>query len=211
MLKSAEAPQNANRIVRFQQLPGARTVKNLPAVQETGVQSLGWEDPWRREWQPILVLLPGESHEQRSLAGCSPWGLKESDTTERLTLPFSHFQQFHFWVKIPKNGKQVHLCLQQQYSQEPGRVHGWLCVVHPHSGAQRHHSATKDRHRASTFRRSQSNRIPWRQTESGRGQGLRGEGVCLKGTELQPHGAGALGADGGQGCTTTSSGHRGVT
>ena len=45
LLKSAEAPQNANRIVRFQQLPGARTVKNLPAVQETGVQSLGWEDP----------------------------------------------------------------------------------------------------------------------------------------------------------------------
>ena len=41
--------------------------------------------PWRRKWQPIQVLLPGESHGQRSLAGYSPWGHKESDTTERLS------------------------------------------------------------------------------------------------------------------------------
>ena len=41
--------------------------------------------PWRWKWQPTLVLLPGESHRQRSLAGYSPWGCKESDTTERLT------------------------------------------------------------------------------------------------------------------------------
>ena len=40
--------------------------------------------PWRRKWQPIPVFLPGESHGQRSLAGYSPQGLKESDTTERL-------------------------------------------------------------------------------------------------------------------------------
>ena len=38
--------------------------------------------PWRRVWQPTPVFLPGESRGQRSLAGCSPWGLKESDTTE---------------------------------------------------------------------------------------------------------------------------------
>ena len=37
---------------------------------------------WRREEQPTLVFLPGESHEQRSLVGFSPWGRKESDTTE---------------------------------------------------------------------------------------------------------------------------------
>ena len=41
--------------------------------------------PWRREWQPTPVFLPGEFHEQRSLAVYSPWGLKESDTTEWLT------------------------------------------------------------------------------------------------------------------------------
>ena len=38
--------------------------------------------PWRREWQPTPVFLPGESHGQRSLAGYSPWGHKELDTTE---------------------------------------------------------------------------------------------------------------------------------
>ena len=42
--------------------------------------------PWRRKWQPTPVFLPGESHAQRSLVGYSPWGHKESDTTERLTL-----------------------------------------------------------------------------------------------------------------------------
>ena len=43
----------------------------------------------RRQWQPTLVLLPGKSHEQRSLVGCSPWGPKESDMTERLQFHFS--------------------------------------------------------------------------------------------------------------------------
>ena len=42
-----------------------------------------------REWHPTPVLLPGESHGWRSLVGCSPWGLKESDTTERLHFHFS--------------------------------------------------------------------------------------------------------------------------
>ena len=37
---------------------------------------------WRRKWQPTPVFLPGESHGQRSLVGCSPWGHAESDTTE---------------------------------------------------------------------------------------------------------------------------------
>ena len=43
----------------------------------------------RRQWHPTPVLLPGKSHGRRSLVGCSPWGLKESDTTERLHLHFS--------------------------------------------------------------------------------------------------------------------------
>ena len=38
----------------------------------------------RRRWHPTPVLLPGKSHGQRSLVGCSPWGHEESDTTERL-------------------------------------------------------------------------------------------------------------------------------
>ena len=38
--------------------------------------------PWRRAWQPTSIFLPGEAHRQRSLVGYSPWGHKESDTTE---------------------------------------------------------------------------------------------------------------------------------
>ena len=37
---------------------------------------------WRRKWQPTPVFLPGESHGQTSLVGCSPWGRTELDTTE---------------------------------------------------------------------------------------------------------------------------------
>ena len=44
---------------------------------------------WRRKWQPNPVLLPGKSHGQRSLVGCSQWGRWESDTTEWLDFHFS--------------------------------------------------------------------------------------------------------------------------
>ena len=43
-------------------------------------------DPWRREWLPTPIFLPGEFHGQRSLAGYTPWGHRESDMTKRLTL-----------------------------------------------------------------------------------------------------------------------------
>ena len=42
----------------------------------------------RRQWHPIAVLLPGKSHGWRSLVGCSPWGLEESDKTEWLHFHF---------------------------------------------------------------------------------------------------------------------------
>ena len=42
--------------------------------------------PWRKEWLPTPIFLPGKSHGQRNLAGYSPWGNKELDTTERLSL-----------------------------------------------------------------------------------------------------------------------------
>ena len=71
----------------------AQMVKNLPAVQETWVQSLGQEDPWRRAWQPTPVFLPGKFHEQRSLVGYCPYGHKELDTIELLTLALSYLHQ----------------------------------------------------------------------------------------------------------------------
>ena len=54
----------------------------LPATQETWVWSLSQEDPLEEEWQSTPVFLPGKSHGQKSLAGCSPQGHTELDTTE---------------------------------------------------------------------------------------------------------------------------------
>ena len=68
----------------------AQMVKNLPAMWETQIRSLGWEDPWRRQWQPAPIFVPGEFHGQRSLAGYSPWVCKESDITRLVTLWFLH-------------------------------------------------------------------------------------------------------------------------
>ena len=63
----------------------AQTVKNLLAVQETRVQSLGQEDPWRRAWQPTPVFLAREFYGQRRLVGYSPWGYKKLNMSEQLT------------------------------------------------------------------------------------------------------------------------------
>ena len=55
-------------------------------MQNTSVQSLGWEDPLEKEMLHSPVFLPGKSRGQRSLVSYSPWGRKELDTTERPTL-----------------------------------------------------------------------------------------------------------------------------
>ena len=64
----------------------AQTVKNLPVMQKTKVQSLGQEDPLEKRMATHSSILPREFRGQRSLAGYSPWGHRESDTTEQLTL-----------------------------------------------------------------------------------------------------------------------------
>ena len=58
-------------------------------MQETWVQSVGQEDPLEKETVTHSSILPGESHGWRSLEGYSPWGRKESDTTERTKLQVS--------------------------------------------------------------------------------------------------------------------------
>ena len=67
----------------------AQLVKNPPAMWETWVQSLGWEDPWRREWLPTPVFGPREFH-----GLYSPWGCKELGTTEQLSLFSTKFYNF---------------------------------------------------------------------------------------------------------------------
>ena len=64
----------------------AQAVKNLPAMQEARVWSLGREDPLEKGWLPTPVFLPGEFHAQRGLVGYSPWGCKKLDMTDWLTI-----------------------------------------------------------------------------------------------------------------------------
>ena len=79
-------------------------VKNLPAMWETWVQSLGWEDPMGREWQPTPVFLPGESYGQRSLADYSLQGPKELDTTEQITGEGNGTPLQYFCLENPMDG-----------------------------------------------------------------------------------------------------------
>ena len=58
----------------------AQSVKSACNAGDLGLIPGSGRSPWRRKWQPTPVVLPGESHGQRSLAGYSPW-LQESDTT----------------------------------------------------------------------------------------------------------------------------------
>ena len=75
----------------------AQLVKNLPAMWETWVQSLGWEDPWRRKKLPTPVFWPGEFH------GLSPWGCKESDMTELIQQHNTLKNEFEIFLALPFN------------------------------------------------------------------------------------------------------------
>ena len=71
--------------------------------------------PGRSKCQPTPVSLPGKSHGQRSLVGCSPWGHKESGMTERLTLTQEGVglegvaSSVHVLVQTPENVDQFSL------------------------------------------------------------------------------------------------------
>ena len=68
-----------------------QVVKNLPAMQKTRFDPWVRKIPWRREWLPTPIFLPGEAHGWKSLMDYSPRGHRESDTTEQLIL--SHFER----------------------------------------------------------------------------------------------------------------------
>ena len=53
-------------------------VKNPPAMRRPGFDPWVGKISWRRAWQPTPVFMAGESHEQKSLQGYSPWGHKET-------------------------------------------------------------------------------------------------------------------------------------
>ena len=74
----------------------AQTIKNLPAMQETWVWFLVWEDP---KWQPTPVFLPRESPWTEEPGGCSLWGCKELDVTEQLTHTHTHTHVYN-WITL---------------------------------------------------------------------------------------------------------------
>ena len=63
----------------------SQMVKNLSIVRETCFNPWVGKIPCRKAWQPTLVFFLENPHGQRSLVGYSPWGRKESDTTEQLS------------------------------------------------------------------------------------------------------------------------------
>ena len=80
---------------------------------------------WRRQWHPTPVLLPGKSYGRRSLVGCSPWGCKESDTTEGTSLSLFTFH-FHALEKDMATHSSV-LAWRIQATAEPGGLPSmWL-------------------------------------------------------------------------------------
>ena len=78
--KTQQWPQDCKRSV-FIPIPKKGNAKECSNYRTIALISHAGR---RRQWHPTPVLLPGKSHGQRSLVGCSPWGREESDTTERL-------------------------------------------------------------------------------------------------------------------------------
>ena len=82
-----------------------------------------WSHWWvvrRRPWHPTPVLLPGKSHGQRNLVGCSPWGREESDTTER----------FHFHVSLSCIGEGNGNPLRCSCLENPRDVGAWWAAIY---------------------------------------------------------------------------------
>ena len=84
----------------FKFLLVTQMVKNQLQCRRPGFDPWVGKIPWRRECLPSPVFLPGEFHEQRRLEGYSPWGLKESDMTERLTVALAFLICFSKYPEI---------------------------------------------------------------------------------------------------------------
>ena len=127
--KNKSPAENRGRICSSEASLVVQIVKNLPAMWETWVWSLGWEIPGKRVWQPTPLFLPGEFHGQRSLVGYSPWGCKESDTTEQLT--HTHISK-EWWQN--KASSPAPSTPSYAHSTMKSSTTGWLMVSEPESG-----------------------------------------------------------------------------
>ena len=97
-----------------------QTVRCLPAVRETWVQSLGWEDSLEKERQPTPVFLPGKSHRWRSLTGYNPKGHKDLDRTEWLHFRYPARLKVFLDPNALQDPTYVILCLFPESDQAHG-------------------------------------------------------------------------------------------
>ena len=94
--------------------------KNLPAMRETRVQFLGWENPLEKGMATHCSIFAGKSHGQRSLVGYSPWGHKEYNTTEWLTLSLRNYL-------IPRSELTINCLILQK--KKNCFLHIWLFMI----------------------------------------------------------------------------------
>ena len=100
------------RIVKWEDNPelgfsGGSVVKNLPAKQETRIQSVGQEDPLEKEMQSTPVFLPRKSPGQRNLAGYSPWSCKRVRHNLEMKQQITNYPiRTNVITKIPITGEE---------------------------------------------------------------------------------------------------------
>ena len=87
----------------------AQRLKCLPGMRETRVRSLGWEDPLEKGMATHSSTLAWRIPWGRSLVGYSPWGRKESDTTERLHFISLNLRGFHICSVLWRNSLSFHV------------------------------------------------------------------------------------------------------
>ena len=119
-------------------------VKNLPTMQVTWGRSLGQEVPIEKKIGTHSSILPGEFHGQRSLVSYSPWGPKESDMTEKLTLntTSNDFPGGTVGKNLPAMQEMQEMWvrsleeIQEILGRSPGGGHGtalqYSCLENPH-------------------------------------------------------------------------------
>ena len=110
--------QFSNNLTFIRGFPGGSYGKKNLSVDagDTGSILRVGKIPWRKEWLPTPAFLPGESHGQTSLVGCSPWGCKEKDMTEWLTL--SH------WPPYKRRNHLLYEALEDESERKDNSVWG---------------------------------------------------------------------------------------
>ena len=81
---------------------GEEATRQRRRLKRCGFHPLVGKIPWSRKWQPAPVSLPGKFHGQRSLAGGSPWGCTESDTTEHTHASYNQISCKHTITALEK-------------------------------------------------------------------------------------------------------------